>query len=1276
MLCDRRHLRRDLRRLQEAAQRQRLSAPELERFESAVARSAQRVQARRQGLPVPTFPSKLPVVALRQDIADVIKRNQVVVLCGETGSGKTTQLPKICLSLGRGVSGLIGHTQPRRIAARSIAARIAEELGGEVGGPVGYKVRFGDRVSPDSYVKVMTDGMLLAETQGDRLLEQYDTIILDEAHERSLNIDFLLGYLRHILPRRPDLKLIVTSATIDPVRFARHFWDAPVIDVSGRAYPVQVRYRPLEKTEEDTRDRDLQQALLEAVDEISRIGPGDILVFLPGEREIRETAEALRKHHPPRTQILPLYARLSTAEQERVFEPHVGRRIVLATNVAETSLTVPAIRFVVDPGYARISRYSHRTKVQRLLVEPVSRASADQRKGRCGRVTAGVCIRLYGEEDYALRPAYTDPEILRSNLAAVILQMKALGLGEPEAFPFLDMPDPRLVKDGYQTLRELGALEATGRLTDTGRRLARLPVDPRVGRMILSAEAEGCLAEVLVIAAALSIQDPRERPMDARPQADQAHARFRDERSDFLSFLKLWDDFAEQVRRLSNNKQRQYCREHFLSYVRMRDWSDVHKQLYGLVKDMGFQLNRTPAEYDAIHRALLPGLLGHVACRGEGTEYAAVRGARLAVFPGSALFKRGPKWIMAAEFVETTKLYARTAAAIQPEWVEQAAAHLVRRSYLEPHWEKSLAQAAAYERVTLYGLTLVARRKVHYGPIDPEAARSIFIRSALTQGEYRTRGPFFEHNRRLIEEIETMEAKSRRRNVLVDEEQVFRFYDRRIPRGIHSGALFERWRREAESGQPRLLFMTREDLMQHAAAEVTAEQFPDVIERGGIRFPLEYRFEPGDPADGVTACIPVAVLNQLDPAPFDWLVPGLLRDRVIALIRSLPKSLRRSFAPAPDFADACLQELAPGQAPLTEALAMALERMTGVNVPPDAWHPAVVPEHLKMNFRIVDLDGRDLALGRDLDVLRRGLGAEVQRSFRALPLGEFERSGITRWDFGDLPAELEVARHGLTVKAYPTLVDEGDAVALRLADSPFEASRQMRVGVRRLLLLHLPSQRRYLERNLPGIERMCIDYAALGTGAELKEDLVRAIVDRAFFADHPPPRSAEAFEQCSEKGRARLGGVADDTCAVVTDVLRLYRHVRGRLATDWRAYPEAAADVTRQLEHLVYPGFVTDTPDPWLQQLPRYLKAVDLRLDKLCVAPARDAQRLAELAPLWDAYLQRVQTHRLRGLVDTDLETYRWMLEELRVSFFAQELKTLLPVSLKRLQRQWERTRA
>nr|MDQ3959737.1 ATP-dependent RNA helicase HrpA [Pseudomonadota bacterium] len=928
MLSDRRPLRRRLVQLGEQFKQDDLSwgfADAIARLEQAIQSSIRQLERRAQTLPQAAFPEELPISARRDEIARALNEHQIVIICGETGSGKSTQLPKLCLALGRGISAMIGHTQPRRIAARTLAMRIASELGSELGQAVGYKVRFNDRIGPDTYIKLMTDGILLAETESDRWLEHYDTLIIDEAHERSLNIDLLLGYLKTVLPRRPDLKLIVTSATLDPERFSRHFDNAPIIEVSGRTYPVEVRYRPLYSQDENERDRSLEQAILEAADEISKIDRGDILVFLPGEREIRETAQALRKHHPPDTEILPLYARLSAAEQNRVFQPHNRRHIVLATNVAETSLTVPGVRYVIDTGLARINRYSPRTKVQRLVCEPIARASADQRKGRCGRQSRGICYRLYAAEDFEARDQFTDPEILRTNLASVILRLKSLHLGEVEDFPFIDPPDSRYVKAGYKLLEELGAVDEARQLTTSGRQLARLPLDPRLGRMLLAGQTEHCLAELLIIVSALSVQDPRERPLEASQKADEAHRPFADERSDFLWYLNLWRFYEEQARHLSKNKLRTLCTAHFLSYRRLQEWQDIHRQLKTLIHDLGFNINAVPADYAAIHRALLTGLLGNIGFKTEKNEYTGARGIKFSIFPGASLFKKAPAWIMAAEIAETSRLYARTVAKIEPEWIEQVAGPLLRRSYSEPHWEKRAGRVQALERVTLYGLTLVAKRKVDYTRIDPVECRRLFIQAALVEGDYETRAAFFQHNRAVLEQIEDLQHRLRRLDILVDERDRFDFYDQRLPEGVVCAKTFERWRTQAEGQDPKLLYMDRAQLLQ--AHGQTADRYPDALNVAGMALPLSYRFEPGHEADGVTVTVPVVILNQLDPARFDWLVPGLLKEKITQLIRSLPKSLRRHFVPIEHYTEACLKQLKPADQSLTASLAAQLQQL-------------------------------------------------------------------------------------------------------------------------------------------------------------------------------------------------------------------------------------------------------------------------------------------------------------------------------------------------------------
>ncbi len=1247
----------------------------LEQLNAELDAAAARLRERRAALPQPSFDDSLPISAHRDAIADTIRTHQVVVLCGETGSGKTTQLPKICLALGLGAAGLIGHTQPRRIAARSVATRIAAELGTTVGGRVGYKVRFSDRVGSDSVVKLMTDGILLAETQSDRQLDQYEAIILDEAHERSLNIDFLLGYLKRLLPRRPDLKLIITSATIDPDRFSRHFDGAPIIEVSGRTYPVEVRYRPLLAADEDKRDRDLQQAILDAVDEVWQEGPGDILIFLSGEREIRETAESLRKHHPPNTEVLPLYARLSAAEQNRVFQPRGRPRIVLATNVAETSLTVPGIRYVIDPGTARISRYSPRSRIQRLPVEKISQASANQRAGRCGRVMAGICVRLYSAEDFQNRPAFTDPEILRTHLAAVILQMSALNLGRPEDFPFVEPPDSPQISDGFRLLFELQAVDEQRRITDLGRQLAKLPVDPRLGRMLLAAQREGGLGEALVIVAALAIQDPRERPLEKQQAADEKHRRFRDEHSDFVALLNLWNYYHEQARQLSKNQLRNLCQAEFLSFVRMREWHDLHQELLGRVTEMGMRLNTEPAPYDCLHRALLTGLLGHLGLKQEENAYLGARGRNFYLFPGSGLFKKRPRWVMAAELVETTRLYARTVARIEPEWVEGLADHLLKRSYAEPHWEKRSAQVTAIEQVTLYGLPVIAGRRVNYGPLDPALARDLFIRHALVEGEFHCKAPFFQHNRQLLAELEELEVRARR-DLWADEETVYRFYDQRIPEGIYSGPTFETWRKRAERENPRLLFLDRAALLAEAGSAADGERFPDHLDLDGLKLPLSYRFTPGTEDDGVTLTVPLAAVNQVDPKQLDWLVPGLRAERMAALLKSLPKALRRHFVPVPNYVQALLEVMEPAGPALSEAMAERLHRMTGVRISEEDWNPDAVPMHLRMRFQVVDADGKALAVGRDWVVIQAQLRGEARTSFAALPTPEFEREQLRDWDFGELPETVNFVRNGIQLRGYPALVAEADGtLALRVLDSPVRAEAATRAGLRRLLGWRLGPAFKQLARDLPHFQRMTLHYVGLGTQETLREDLLNAILDHAFLSDGPLPRDSAAFEALLERGKSRLAAVRMEICDTAAAVLAAYHEVRRALTDESPVWAEAMADIREQLARLIYPGFLSRTPPEWLPHLPRYLRAIALRLQKLRQMPDRDRQRCGDIIRLWEHCKRQMERNAREERHDPELIRFRWLLEELRVSQFAQELKTLAPVSVKRLEEQWERVR-
>jgi ATP-dependent helicase HrpA len=1227
------------------------------------------IERRRALAPRPEFPPELPICARREEIAKAISSHQVVIVCGETGSGKTTQLPKICLELGRGIEGLIGHTQPRRIAARATAARVAQELKTELGGAVGYKIRFTDRVGPRSYIKIMTDGILLAETQGDRQLRQYDTLIIDEAHERSLNIDFLLGYVKQLLPRRPELKLVITSATIDAERFSKHFDGAPVIEVSGRLYPVEVRYHPVESEDDDY---DLNEAISDAAEELAREGEGDVLVFLPGEREIREAAETLRKHHPPHTEILPLFGRLSAEEQERIFRPHGGRRIVLATNVAETSLTVPGIRYVVDTGLARIKRYSYRSKVEQLRVENISQASAKQRAGRCGRVARGVCVRLYAEDEFNSRPAFTDPEVLRSSLANVILRMKSLGLGAVEEFPFIDPPASKAIQDGYALLAELGAVDEANELTEIGRQLAKLPVDPRIGRMVLAAKSENALGEVLVIAAALSVQDPRQRPSERAAAADEAQKQFNDEKSDFLSWLKLWKFFEEALaHRKSGRKLHEACREHFLSFNRMREWRDIHGQLKELAVELGWRISETPATYEQVHRALLAGLLGNVGMKTEEGNYLGARGIRFWIHPGSGVRRKAGRWVIAAELTETTRLYARCVATVEPEWLESVGAHLVKRHQYEPHWEKQPARVAAFERGTLYGLLLYAKRRVHYGPMDPVESRKIFIRQALVEGDYETRAPFFLHNRRLIREIEQLEHKSRRPDVLVDDELIHAFYESLVPEGIHNGADFDRWRREAEAKDPKLLFLKREDLMRHEAAGITTEQFPHQLEMAGRSFALEYHHEPGSPRDGVTLAVPLLALNQVDAARCDWLVPGLAREKITRLVKSLPQKLRHQLGALPEFVDAFLAANEARDAPLAQAIARYARRELNLSVPLDAFRREMLPAHLSMNFRIVDEHGRQLGIGRNLAQLRAELGQKAGEQFAEIARSDAPAARVTAWEFGDLEEVMEVRRGSQTLIGYPGLVDHGNSVSLEVFDSADKAREAHRVGLRRLFMLQLKEQARHIEKNLPGSQAMAMQFTALGDAAELKGELLAAAFDRACMQE-PWPRIRAEFDRRRDEARSRVTLLAQEIARLAGTILSEHAALQKKLQQLSKPFPEPCRDVQENVSRLLFKRFIEQTPYERLQHVPRYLKAASLRLDKLRADPLRDARLASEFAPL-AAQWHRDQARQLKsGNRDPQLEQFRWLLEELRVQLFAQELKTSVPVSVKRLSKMWQ----
>jgi ATP-dependent helicase HrpA len=1320
MLADRFPLRRRLQqvRAQLDQQKPEQKSPDklLAELANRVRDSVARLQARKAGLPKPDYPAELPVSGKKDDIAAAIQKHQVVIVCGETGSGKTTQLPKICLELGRGVSGLIGHTQPRRIAARSVASRIAQELNSPLGQAVGYKVRFNDKLSESSYIKLMTDGILLAETQGDRFLNAYDTIIIDEAHERSLNIDFLLGYLKQLLPKRPDLKVIVTSATIDADRFSRHFEGAPVIEVSGRTYPVEIRYRPLGKAgfsakenppelededdlellgqdlmgikrkprvesrwlEEDDAEEAMEEAILDVADDLMRLGQGDILVFLPGEREIRDTADHLRKYQgrSPKlkhVEILPLFARLSIEDQQKIFRSGGTRRIVLATNVAETSLTVPGIKYVIDTGLARVNRYSARAKVEQLQIEKISQAAARQRAGRCGRVSSGICVRLYDEEDFNNRSEFTDPEILRSSLASVILRMAALRLGDVNEFPFIEAPSSRLIADGYLLLQELGAVDADRQITELGNQLARLPLDPRVGRMILAAKKESCLQEMLIIASALAIQDPRERPMDKREAADQAHAKFAGEQSDFMSFLKLWAFYDEALKTKKSNKELLgKCHQNFLSFLRMKEWRELYFQLLEIAEDMEFKLNDKEASYEQIHRALLSGLLGNIGFKdGESESYQGARGIRFNIAPGSALKKQRPKWVMAAELMETTKLYARCVAKIEPDWIEPLARSLTQSHYTDPRWDRKPAQVVAWERVSLYGLTVIPKRRVHYGPINPQESREIFVREALANMEFDTRAPFFEANRRLIAEIEELEHKARRQDVLVDEHALFAFYDAIIPAGIINGAGFEKWREEAERENPRLLYLTRDALMRHGAAGVTEAQFPETMLLDGTEIALKYRFEPGHPLDGVTATVPLALLNQLDSTASEWLVPGMLREKLTALIKALPKTLRRVCVPVPEFVTGFLEQAQIGASPLIPALIAYIQQRTGLKMSADELNAEALPAHLHMNFRVVDEKGRELGMGRDWTALKQQLGQAAQLTFRSSS-PSIEKSGLKQWDFGDLPKTLTFSRDGRQLTGYPAIEDEQDSVAVKLFDTPTAAEDAHRAGVRRLMRFELKEQMKQLEKGLPGFTQYALLLRNLMTPDELRDDMLTAIADRAFIGEDDLPRSNADFMNLKQRARTRLPAVVEGASRLAAAIAAEYQPLMQKLGSLPGPMARLKKEVEEQLGRLLYKRFFSQTPWERLQHVPRYLKGLRLRLEKYPGGIERDTRNGQAVQQVWQRWEERVVSLRKSGQpVPPALQEYRWLIEELRISLFAQELKTPFPVSVKRLDKAW-----
>ena len=1320
MLADRFGLKNRINQARDLAKQNKPIARNLAEISQKIKQSQAKFATRLSNLPKPEYALELPVSSRRDEIAKAIQNNQVVIVCGETGSGKTTQLPKICLELGRGVAGLIGHTQPRRIAARSVASRIAQELNSPLGEVVGYKVRFNDKLSENSYVKLMTDGILLAETQGDKFLNAYDTIIIDEAHERSLNIDFLLGYLKQLLPKRPDLKVIVTSATIDAERFSSHFNGAPVIEVSGRTYPVEIRYRPLGKAgfrakesaeaenaqfdlddenvfgiarkaktearwlEEDDEEEAIEEAIMDAADDLLRQGDGDILVFLPGEREIRDVADHLRKYQGRSTklkhiEVLPLFARLSIEDQQKIFKSHSSRRIVLATNVAETSLTVPGIKYVIDAGLARMNRYSVRAKVEQLQIEKISQAAAKQRAGRCGRVSNGICVRLYSEQDFDGRPAFTEPEILRSSLASVILRMAALRLGDVERFPFIEAPSSRLIADGYLLLQELGAVDSKRQITEVGLQLAKLPLDPRIGRMILAAKRENCLSEILIIASVLSMQDPRERPMDKREAADNAHSKFVAEGSDFMSYLKIWDFFDNALKTKKSNKDLlNQCHANFLSFLRLKEWRELYAQIKQIVDEMEFKFNTEAANFEQVHKALLAGLLGNIGFKdGDNDSYAGARGIRFFVAPGSGLKKLRPKWVIAAELVDTSKLYARCVAKIEPDWIEPLARGLTQSDYSDPRWDRKMGMVNAWERVSLYGLTIIPKRRVHYGPINPTESREIFIREALGNGDFDTKSAFFVANERLIAEVEELEHKARRQDVLVDEHQLFAFYDAKIPADIYNAASFEKWRVEAEKLNPKLLYLTRDDLMRHGADAITAVQFPEKMTLGGVEIPLKYRFEPSHILDGVTATIPLALLNQLDATSTQWLVPGMLREKLTYLIKALPKTFRRVCVPVPEFVTGFLQHSENQlNLPLLETLASYIQHKTTLKISQEDWVLSEIEPHHLMNFSVIDDAGRELAIGRDWSELKKQLGQAAQLTFRSTSpdnIKQLEKTGLKQWDFGDLPQTLSFERDGLKVTGYPALEDNIDAVSVRLFDTETEAENNHRKGVCRLMRFELKEQIKQLEKGLPNFNQYALTFRNIMSPDDLREDMLAAIADRAFIGEDDLPRNNADFMKLKQRARTRLPAVSEAVARQAQAIALEYQNLLNQQAKMPATVNRLKKDVETQIQLLVYKNCFSQTPWEHLTNIPRYLKALNLRIQKQPAAPERDGKNAASVGIIWARWQDKThQMHAAGSLIPPALQAYRWLIEELRVSLFAQELKTPFPVSIKRLEKTWQ----
>ena len=1232
-------------------------------LQKLVDRSAKQFQARLQNKPNTSYPEDLPVSQKRDAIINAIKQNQVIVICGETGSGKTTQLPKMCIDAGLGIRGMIGHTQPRRLAARSVANRIAEELKTETGNAVGYKVRFNDVLSDKSLIKLMTDGILLSEIHHDAFLNNYDCIIVDEAHERSLNIDFLLGYLKRLIIKRHDLKIIITSATIDPQRFSKHFNNAPIIEVSGRTYPVDIEYRDTET--EDGETKDLQRSIADCVDEISHYDRGDILVFLSGERDIRETADYLSKQNLQHTEILPLLARLSAAEQNKIFKGSSKRRIILSTNVAETSLTVPGIKYVIDTGLARISRYSWRSKIQRLPIEKISQASANQRKGRCGRVSAGVCYRLYSEDDFNLRKEFTEPEIQRTNLAAVILQMEHMQLGHVEDFPFVEPPDSRLITDGYKLLHELGAINEHNKISNIGKQLARLPIDPKLGRILIESVNENCLNETLIIVSALAVQDPRERPLNKQQAADEAHKKFIDKQSDFISWLNIWTQFHTAKNELSGNKLRKWCKDNFVSWLRMREWIDTHRQIKRMLVELKLKFNSNSADYSQIHRALITGFLSQLGFKEEGHEYQGCRQRRFHIFPGSSLFNRGPKWVVASDIVETQKVYARHLAKIEPQWVADKASHLIKHSYAEAHWEKKSAQVSAIQKSTLFGLLINPGTKVNYGPVNPKESREIFIRSALIQGDFDCKHEFYLKNRSLIDEIENLEAKSRRQDILVDDNDLYEFYDQLLPEHIYSGPQLNKWVKNNNSDK---LILKIDDLMKKNADHVSDDLFPNSILINNIQFPLEYHFDPSDHCDGITLITPVAGLASLNSTICDWLVPGLLLEKMTELIRSLPKQLRKNFVPAPNFAEICFDALSPGNTSLTSSMSLHLKKITGTEIPYDAWQESKLADYLHFNYRVISSDGNTLKQSRDINQLQQEFSSFTDSSEVKPQTNNIEKDNVTSSDLDKLSDDIEINNNGIIIKAYPVLVAHKKQINIRVINSAKEAKKKHFEGLRQLFINALPQPVKHIKTSLSKQQNLCAKYLPIGNCEQLRLQITYRIIDE-LFTRHLP-RTEQEFIQILDN-RKNIDDLLSQVIQQLMEILNIYHQLKKRLKNPPINWLDALTDIQGQLNNLLHCDFVLQTPQENLKNFTRYLNAIDKRLDKIQANSERDRKARIEISSLWEEYKKRSDTLLKSNQNSVQLNEYRWLLEEYRISLFAQEIKTLSPISAKRLKKAW-----